>query len=114
MRIQVRIPKVKPEVYPSMDRCPYAGCGGQEFTAHGNGAESKPVRDLNYRAVDSFRYTCLRCGRTFRVYPEGISRADQSDALQGMSVLLYVLGLSYGAVSDFLGALGQGISKTTV
>lgn len=31
-----------------------------------------------------------------------------------MSVLLYVLGLSYGGVSDFLGAMGVWISKTTV
>ncbi len=30
-----------------------------------------------------------------------------------MSVLLDVLGLSYGAVADFLGALGVGIGKTT-
>ncbi len=31
-----------------------------------------------------------------------------------MSVLLYILGLSYGGVSDFLGAMGVYISKTTV
>jgi transposase-like protein len=31
-----------------------------------------------------------------------------------MSVLLYVLGISYGGVSDFLGALGIEIGKTTV
>jgi transposase-like protein len=31
-----------------------------------------------------------------------------------MSVVLYVLGLSYGAVADFLGALGVEIGKTTV
>jgi transposase-like protein len=56
----------------------------------------------------------MRCGRTYRHYPVGVSQAEQSQALQGMSVLLYVLGLSYGAVSDFLGALGVFISKTTV
>ena len=31
-----------------------------------------------------------------------------------MSILLYVLGLSYGAVADFLEAMGVGIGKTTV
>ncbi len=31
-----------------------------------------------------------------------------------MTVLLYVLGLSYGAVEDFVNALGGGIGKTTV
>jgi transposase-like protein len=31
-----------------------------------------------------------------------------------MTVLLYVLGLSYGAVEDFVNALGCGVGKTTV
>jgi transposase-like protein len=66
------------------------------------------------------RYRCLRCGRTFRVYPKGVGQAQQSDALKAFSVLLYVLGLSYGAVSDVLDALqtllGKALflSKTTV
>jgi DNA-directed RNA polymerase subunit N (RpoN/RPB10) len=30
-----------------------------------------------------------------------------------MTVLLYVLGLSYGAIADFTGALGCGVGKTT-
>jgi transposase-like protein len=114
MRIQVRIPKVKPDVYREIQVCPYEGCGGQCFKEHGQRAEAKPTRDLNYAAVESFRYQCLKCGRTFRVYPEGVSRAQQSDGLKAMSVILYVLGLSYGAVADFLEALGQGLGKTTV
>jgi transposase-like protein len=43
-----------------------------------------------------------------------VSNAQQSDRLKAMSVLLYVLGISYGGVSDFLTAFGLGISKTTV
>jgi transposase-like protein len=34
--------------------------------------------------------------------------------LKGITVLLYVLGLSYGAVEDFTTALGCGVGKTTV
>ena len=56
----------------------------------------------------------MTCDRTFRVYPHGVSQAQQSDRLKAMSVLLYILGLSYGGVSDFLCAIGLGIGKTTV
>jgi transposase-like protein len=48
------------------------------------------------------------------VYPQGVSSAQQSDRLKGMTVLLYVLGLSYGGVSDFTEALGCAVCKTTV
>jgi hypothetical protein len=33
---------------------------------------------------------------------------------KGMTVLLHVLGLSYGVVEDFTTALGCGVEKTTV
>jgi hypothetical protein len=70
--------------------------------------------------VEAQRQRCLRCDRTFRVYPKGVSRAQQSDALKAFSVLLYVLGLSYGGVSDALMALqllldqALYLGKTTV
>jgi len=49
-----------------------------------------------------------------RMYPRGVGKAQQSDRLKATTVLLYVLGLSYGAVSDFLGAMGCYVCKTTV
>ena len=49
-----------------------------------------------------------------RVYPRGVSSAQQSDRLKAITVLLYVLGLSYGAVSDFVGALNCYVCRTTV
>jgi len=70
--------------------------------------------DPRYQEVTAFRYKCLKCGRTFRNYPVGVSGAQQSDLLKAMSVLLYVLGLSYGAVEDFMVAIGIAICKTTV
>jgi transposase-like protein len=114
MRISVRLPEVKPNVYEEPERCPNAECEGEHFKPHGVKGESKAIRDLGYEAVESFRWKCLRCGQTFRVYPQGVSRAQQTKRLKGISVLLYVLGLSYGAVSDFLVALGCAVSKTTV
>ena len=114
MRIRVRLPTVEPEVYRYPTACPYEGCGGRFFKRHGLRGEEKAIRDLNYDQVKSFRCRCMRCNRTFRVYPQGISGAQQSDRLKAITVLLYVLGLSYGGVADFLTALTMAVCKTTV
>lgn len=114
MRLKVRLPKVEPDIYEMPEACPY-GCGSTHFRPHGLKGESKPVRDIGCDHVVAYRYECVRCKRTFRVYPKGISKGtQQSERLRAMTVLLYVLGLSYGAVEDFTMALGCGVCKTTV
>ena len=105
MRIRVNLPRVEPDVYEMPETCPY-GCGSQHYKPHGVQGEEKPLRDPQYTAVQSYRYTCVRCKHSFRVYPRGVSAGPQSDRLKGITVLLYVLGLSYGAVEDFTTALG--------
>ena len=114
MRIQVQLPKVEPEVYQEPTECPYQGCHGRHFKDHGVQGEAKAVRDFTYEGVNSYRKRCLSCQRTFRVYPIGVSKSQQSHSLKAASVLLYVLGLSYGGVACFLSALGCPIGKTTV
>jgi transposase-like protein len=114
MRISVRLPRVEPEHYEQPQCCPYVGCGGRHFKAHGVKGEVKPLRDPHYSQVTAYRWRCLQCGRTFRVYPRGVSNDQQSDRLKGLSVLLYVLGLSYGAVEDLLSAFNTPLAKTTV
>jgi transposase-like protein len=74
----------------------------------------KPVRDTVYRAVTARRYACLRCGRTFRVFPLGITDDQTSRRLKGLAVLFYIMGLSYGAVALVLSALGHPLGKTAV
>ena len=114
MRLKVRFPKVDAHTYEVPETCPY-GCGSQLYRRHGSKGERKALRDIGYDEVLSYRYTCEQCGRTFRVYPRGVSKgAQQSQRLRAMTVLLYVLGLSYGAVEDFVNALGCGVGKTTV
>jgi transposase-like protein len=114
MRLRVRLPKIQPDKYVLPETCPY-GCGGDSFGPHGVKGHKKAVRDIGYDEVVSYRYECLRCGQTFRVYPVGVSKgAQQSERLRAMTVLAYVLGMSYGAVEDFTVALGCGVSKTTV
>lgn len=110
MRLKVRIPNVEPGLYQMPTECPHEGCQGTAFKQHQDRCP-KPLRDPRHEQVEAKRYRCLRCGGTFRVYPKGVTQAQQSDALKAFSVLLYLLGLSYGAVSDALRALGTLLSK---
>ena len=113
MRLRVSIPRVDPRVMEGPDVCPHDDCDGRYFKPHQQNCD-KPLRDTKCDQVKAMRRECLRCGRTHRVYPKGVSGAHHSDRLKGLSILLYLLGLSYGAVEDALGALGCFLSKTTV
>ena len=48
------------------------------------------------------------------MYPTGVSHDQPSDTLKGLSVLLYILGLSYQGVADWLEALPYPLAKSTV
>jgi hypothetical protein len=111
MRLLMRLPTVDPVAVPEPHTCPH-GCGGQHFKRRQ--VVSKPLRDTKLAAVVAHRYGCVRCGRTFRVYPPGVSQAQTSARLRGLGVLLYLLGLSYGAVAITLEALGHPLSKVAV
>ncbi len=120
MHLTVRLPKVQPETILPPTRCPFRDpknpkrkCSGTHFKEHQRQCP-KPLRDTRFSQVTARRYQCLKCQRTFRVYPTGVSVAQQSDTVKGLSVLLYILGLSYQGVSDLLDSLGCFISKTTV
>lgn len=111
MRLRLRIPGVRPDEYAIPHTCPY-GCGRQYFALHQRWR--KRVADTIYTEVIVRRYKCVRCGRSFRVHPTGISADHRSQRLRGIGVMLYVLGLSYGAVADALAALGWAGSKSSV
>jgi len=112
MRLSLLLPPVQPAVYPPVVSCRHAGCGGQHVQ-HWQ-AVPKPLRDTQLQTVIAQRYRCVRCGRTFRVYPLGVSHDQTSARLKGVAVMFYVLGMSYGAVASALGALGWPLSKVAV
>jgi transposase-like protein len=112
MRLQLILPSVVPTGIEPPALCPYKGCGGEHFRLHQR--VEKPLRDLRYAKAGAQRYACLRCGRTFRVYPMGVTRAQTSLRVKGLAVMLYLLGLSYGAVSLALEALGVYMCKSRV
>ena len=112
MRLQLLLPKVEPKEISEPVECVYADCGSKEVQMHQ--LVEKGLRDTMHKLVEVHRYRCLKCGRTFRVYPKGVSQAQTSDRVKGLAVMLYLLGLSYGAVSLAMESMGVPLSKTAV
>ena len=112
MRLNLQLPEVKPNEYQMPKNCPTAGCKGKVFTPRQS--VDKKIVDGKYDKVTALRCQCARCGCTFRVYPQGVGNQQISHRVLGLAVMLYILGLSYGAVALALAALGVGIGKTSV
>ena len=112
MRLQLILPQVKPTEFKEPAVCPHKGCQGGYFEHHQE--VDKALKDTTYGSVSAHRYRCLRCKRTFRVYPQGVTHAQTSQRVKGFAVMLYLLGLSYGATSLALEALGVYMSKSSV
>ena len=112
MRLHLILPRVEPEEIKPPSECPHEGCDGTHFQFIQE--VKKPLRDTKYPQVVAHRYQCLRCLRTHRVYPKGVSKDHISQRVKGLSILLYLLGLSYGAVSLALDALGVYMCKSRV
>lgn len=112
MRLKLVLPDVKADEYSLPKRCRRPGCPGMTF--YPRQIVQKKILDTQYDEVLARRYQCTKCGCTFRVYPEGVNKQQISMRVLGMAVMLYILGLSYGAVELVLGSLGVGIGKTSV
>jgi transposase-like protein len=91
-------------------RCRY--CEGETFQRWGQ--VKKPVKDVQVRGVKVYRYRCCRCRRTFREYPTGSSRADQSERLKQFAVICWTLGLSHRGVRVILSGLKVSLSHMSV
>ena len=112
MRLHLLLAKVEPKEIREPGECVYAGCGSKRLHLHQE--VQKALRDTIHQQVEAHRYRCLKCGRTFRVYPAGVSQEQTSERVKGLAVMLYLLGLSYGAVPLALESLGVPLSKTEV
>jgi len=104
--VVLKLPNVKRKREERPKKCPY--CGGETFQRWGQ------VKDLRVRHVKVYRYRCCHCRRTFRHYPRGNSRADQTERLRLFAVILWKLGLSYRANSLVLGGLNVLVSFMTL
>jgi len=108
--VVLKLPDVKRKKEERPSQCPY--CEGIIFQRWG--AVNKPVKDVRVRNVKVYRYRCCRCKRTFRHYPAGNSRADQTERLRLFAVLLWTLGLSHRASSWILSGLKVRVSFMTI
>jgi hypothetical protein len=112
MRLKLLLPDVDPLKFAAPKKCPDPGCLGKRF--YPRQEVRKKIVDTQYQEVKAWRYECTKCGCTFRVYAQGVSEKQISKRVNGMAIMLYVLGLSYGAVTLVLGSLGVAIGKTSV
>jgi transposase-like protein len=112
MRLHVLLPKVKADQITPPTTCADPKCRGRKFRLHQ--PVRKALRDTAYQEVQAHRYQCLKCRRTFRVYPQGVTGAQTSLRVKGLAVMLYLLGLSYGATSLALEAMGVSMCKSRV
>jgi len=112
MRLNLLLPDVKPDQLQLPKHCAKKECKGKRF--YPRQVVEKKIVDGKYQKVQAWRYECASCGCTFRVYPQGVGHQHISHRVIGLAVMLYVLGLSYGAVAIVLAALGVGIGKTSV
>jgi hypothetical protein len=108
--VVLKLPDVKRKQAERPQVCPY--CQGVTFQRWG-GVE-KPVRDVHCRRVWVYRYRCCQCRRTFRHYPQGSSRADQTERLKSWAVICWTLGLSHRGVSRILSGLNTRLSHMSV
>ena len=109
MRLKLLLPDVKTTEFSQPKKCRRAGCAGMRF--YPRQIAQKKIVDTQYKEVSAWRYQCAKCGCTFRVYPKGVNKKQTSMRVQGMAVMLYILGLSYGAVELVLVALRSKLNK---
>jgi transposase-like protein len=103
------LPDVKGESESRASHCPY--CQGEVLQRWGGSL--KRVRDHLVKAAVVYRYRCTSCRRTFRDYPEGVDRCQQSQRLRKLAALCWTLGLSYRSVAGVLAVFGVGVAAMT-
>ena len=94
MPIVLQLPAVNSTTEERPSHCPY--CRGETFQRWGQ--YRKPLKDPRVRAVAVYRYRCTHCQRTFRHYPAGVGRAQQSVRMKKLAVVCWAFGLSYRAI----------------
>lgn len=100
--VLIQMPSVNPTPAARPKECPHCGC---EILQRW-GATQKPLRDTDFQVVQSYRYRCAECARTFRHYPEGVDRADMSQRLRCLAALAWSMGLSLRGVGIIFSAFG--------
>ena len=93
-------------------RCPHCRCpNGRIHSA----VRPRRIVDLKASTVAQRRMSCPRCGTTWTLRAGGVGPGRQrSDRVRGIGVILYMLGLSYRGVEQFLPCLDCCGSKSSI
>lgn len=108
--VTLQLPEVKACETSRPKQCPT--CGGEIFQRWG-GAVRK-VRDPRIREVLVYRYRCCTCGHTFRHYPSGISQAQQTDRMQVLAAIGWILGMSYRGQVRYLSGFEVVLGRMSI
>ena len=93
-------------------RCPH--CGRPNGRVH-SGVRHRRISDIKVTSIPQRRMRCPWCGLTWTLRAEGVGAGCvRSRRLVGLGMLLYMLGLSYRAVEQFLPALECRGSKSGI
>ena len=105
--IVLQLQEVKRNKTERPRKCPY--CEGETFQRWGT--ERRQIKDPKVGSVEVSRYKCTSCERTFRLYPEGVSHAQQSERMKQLAVICWSFGLSYRKLEAILSAFGVSLSR---
>lgn len=108
--VLLHLPELNTEYSDRPRHCPY--CGSQILQRWGRVA--KTVRDKEEDITEILRYRCGDCERTFRFYPEGIDRSEQTLRIRQLAALAWAMGLSVRDVVEVFDELGVNLSRMTV
>ncbi len=108
--VVLQLPDVKQSNETRPKICP--NCQGETFQRWGK--VIKPVKDNHLDTISVYRYRCHHCRRTFRHYPEGADRADQTLRMRKLAAICWVLGLSLRGVGVVFSAFGISLCHMTV
>jgi len=109
--VSYKLPSVGTDV--KLDRrCPHCRCpSGNIHSA----VRHRPISDPKVPTIRQGRMKCPACGTTWTLRAYGVGRGRQrSDRLIGIGVILYMLGLSYRHVSQFLPCLDCRGGKSSI
>jgi len=108
--VTLRLPEVKYCQEERPRRCPY--CPGETFQRWGGAG--KRVKDPWLGEVWVYRYRCCRCRRTFRHYPEGVDRGQQTARMRAVAAIGWILGMSYRGSSRYLSVFRIQLSRMSI
>jgi transposase len=108
--VLLRLPKTEMNIDSRPRHCPY--CGSPIL--QGWGKVPRTVRDKHEHTTEIPRYRCSECERTFRFYPTGVDRSEQTQRIKQLAALAWAMGLSVRDVVEVMDDLGVNLSRMTV